>query len=353
MAARLRRTALAGVLRHVTVALAVLPMMGCANYIFRPFNIDSGTSLSVDAMQRMVLVTHKGGKSGDRLVVCTEPSPDAISALAASGSANVSGTLPSATPGGPSQGSGAGSGSFAMSEAVASIAMRTQTIQLLRDGLFRACEAYMNGAIDQHQYNVVLLNIDRLMVTLLGVDAIGGMGMVAPVTIGATPSGVSAQAGRAAAPGSSANTVQSEAMANIVMSANAHSSLPALCISLMASGELRLDNPGHHAVLARCDYLLAGTMNNIVNRPPAPPPTFKASRPPPLAAAPPQPAAAPPQQKKVAGWLTRLDKPAGGWDASVVQTPTAPVATANSSQYPTPGKVPPWSTQVSRHPAEQ
>jgi hypothetical protein len=331
----------------VTVALAVLPLMGCANYIFRPFNIDGGNSISVDAKQRMVLVTHKGGKSGDRTVVCTEPSPDAISALALSGSANASATLPG------TQGSGSAGGSFASSEAVASIAMRTQTIQLLRDGLFRACEAYMNGAIDQHQYNVVLLNIDRLMVTLLGVDAIGGMGMVAPVAIGATSSGVSAPAARAGTPAAAANSVQSEAMANIIMSANAHSSLPALCISLMASGELRLDNPGHHAVLARCDYLLAGTMNNIVNRPPAPPPQFKASRPPPLAAAPPQPAAAPPQQKKVAGWLTRLDKPAGGWDASVVQTPTVPVATANSSPYPTPGKVPGWSTQVNRNAAEQ
>lgn len=354
MAARLRRTAIAGVLKHVTVAFAVLPLMGCANYIFRPFNIDDANSISVDAKQRMVLVTHRGGKSGDRTVVCTEPSPDAISALATSAAANVSATLPS---GGGAQGSGAAGGSFAMNEAVASIAMRSQTIQLLRDGLFRACEAYMNGAIDHHQYNVVLLNIDRLMVTLLGVDAIGGMGMVQPVAIGATPSGVAVPGAKAAAAaGAPANTVQSEALANIVMSANAHSSLPALCISLLASGELRLDNPGHHAVLARCDYLLAGTMNNIVNRPPAPPPQFKASRPPPLAAAPPQPAVAAPPQKKVAGWVARFDRPTRGWDARIVQAQASPAANgapAPVQPYPTPGKVPPWSTHVSRHSTAQ
>ena len=104
MAARLRRTAIVSVLRHLAVALAVLPMMGCANYIFRPFNIDTRRNpISVDAKQRMVLVTHKGGKTGDRTIVCTEPSPDAISALAASGSANVSATLPAATPGGASR----------------------------------------------------------------------------------------------------------------------------------------------------------------------------------------------------------------------------------------------------------
>lgn len=342
MAARLRPTAIAGVLKQLAVALAVLPLMGCANYIFRPFNIDNSSSLSVDAQQRMVLVTHKGGKSGDRTVVCTEPSPDAVSALAMSGSAQGSATLPAATPGGQPQGSGSGSAAFASSEAVASIAMRTQTIQLLRDGLFRACEAYMNGAIDQHQYNVVLLNIDRLMVTLLGVDALGGMGMVPPVAIGATPSGFSVPSVKGNAASSPANNPQSEALANIVMSANAHSSLPALCISLLASGELRLDNPGHHAVLARCDYLLAGTMNNIVNRPPSPPPQFKASRPPPLAAAPSPPAAAAQaHQKKVAGWSARLDRPAGGWNAEVVQAPPA------ASPFPPQGRVPNWRTQVS------
>ena len=36
------------------------------------------------------------------------------------------------------------------------------------------CTAVLGG-IDQHQYNVVLLNIHKLMITLLGVDAIGGM----------------------------------------------------------------------------------------------------------------------------------------------------------------------------------
>ena len=373
MAARLRPTVLSRWKAPLAAALAVLPLMGCSNYIFRTFDIDNGGSLSVDARQRMVLVTHKGGKTRDRMIVCTEPSPDAFTAQAASGQASANVNIASPTQGGgQSQQSASGSGSFASSEAAASLAMRTQTVQLLRDSMFRACEAYMNGAIDQHQYNVVLLNIDRLMVTLMGVDAIGGTATVPAVTIGAGTDGKAGSQIETTAGHSGTRDVQSEALTNIVLSANGHSSLPALCISLLASGELRLDNPGQQALLARCDFLLAGTVNNLVNRPQGPAPQYKVSQhaagpapaprvvtPPlakaaaapapaksapsptpaksaaapaaaPQAASPPAPAPTDPAPtdpaaskqsasgKRVAGWATSVDRPVGGnWTASV------------------------------------
>jgi len=196
--------------------------MGCANYIFRSFDLDRGESLSVDAKQRLVLVTHKGGKTGDRKIVCAEPSPDAYAATAASASASSAFSLPGAanTPG-----TNAGFGfAGARSEAAASLAMRTQTIQLLRDGLYRACEAYMNGAIDQYQYNIVLLNIDRLMITLLGVDAIGGTQKTPATTISAGAPAVSTSAalkveGQSGEPGASAAVVGSAALGSAVLSA--------------------------------------------------------------------------------------------------------------------------------------
>ena len=222
----------------VTSAVTALPLLGCADHIFRPFDVDRGESLSVDARQRVILVTHKGGRTRDRTIVCTEPSPDAATGRSAAGS--VAASLPSAAPGKDAQAAAA----TASSEAIALIAMRTQTVQLLRDGLFRACEAYMNGAIDQHQYNIVLLNIDKLMVTLLGVDAVGAM----------------------QAKSQEAREIQAEALTDMLSTTNAQSSAPALCISLLASGQLRLDNPGQQAVLARCDYLLAGTFEHLVRQ---------------------------------------------------------------------------------------
>jgi hypothetical protein len=234
----------------VTSAVTALPLLGCADHIFRPFDVDRGESLSVDARQRVILVTHKGGRTRDRTIVCTEPSPDAATG-GRFASGNVAASLPPAAPGKDVQVAAA----TASSEATALIAMRTQTVQLLRDGLYRACEAYMNGAIDQHQYNIVLLNIDKLMVTLLGVDAVGAM----------------------QAKSQEAKEVQAEALTDMLSTTSAQSSAPALCISLLASGQLRLDNPGQQAVLARCDYLLAGTFEHLVRQQQAPAAQYVAS----------------------------------------------------------------------------
>jgi hypothetical protein len=292
--------------RVVVACLLLLSLGGCANYIFRSFDIDSGESLSLDAKQRLVLATYKGGKSGNRKIVCAEPSPDAFSATSASAAASAAFTFPTLLPGGQTGTDGgqpgtSGSGGIAAarSESAASIGMRTQTIQLLRDGLYRACEAYMNGAIDQHQYNIILLNIDKLMVTLLGIDAIGGTPKAAPATITAGAPRVSTSAGtKDGAPNATGNVgdpapgspvtnitynlseksadpsgVQAEAIANIVLAANSHASTPALCISLLASGELKLSNPGQASVLKSCDYLLHGSIRKALFSPEIPTPT--------------------------------------------------------------------------------
>jgi hypothetical protein len=307
--------------RVVAACLLLLSLGGCANYIFRSFDIDSGESLSLDAKQRLVLATYKGGKSGNRKIVCAEPSPDAFSATSASATANAAFTFPSLLPGGQTgtdgqSGNTSGSGGIAAatSESAASIGLRTQTIQLLRDGLYRACEAYMNGAIDQHQYNIILLNIDKLMVTLLGIDAIGGTPKAPPVSIIATApqvnttasnkDGATASVGSAEKPNKDESDkgkddaaqkdnsnkppkaaqhiksesidpagVQAEAIANIVLAANSHASTPALCISLLASGELRPDNPGQFSVLKSCDYLLHGSIHKALASPEIPTPT--------------------------------------------------------------------------------
>ena len=291
---------MASLSRVVVACLLLLSLGGCANYIFRSFDIDSGESLSLDAKQRLVLATYKGGKSGNRKIVCAEPSPDAFSATSASAAASTAFTFPTLLPGG-GQGTTSGSGGIAAatSESAASIGLRTQTIQLLRDGLYRACEAYMNGAIDQHQYNIILLNIDKLMVTLLGIDAIGGTPKAAPATITAGAPRVSTSAGtKDGAPNATGNVgdpapgspvtnitynlseksadpsgVQAEAIANIVLAANSHASTPALCISLLASGELKLSNPGQASVLKSCDYLLHGSIRKALFSPEIPTPT--------------------------------------------------------------------------------
>jgi len=72
--------------RHFGLVFAVglgLLLSGCSNYIFQKFDVDEpGNSLSIDAKQRLVFVTHQGGKFHNEKIVCAEPSPDALTAQA-------------------------------------------------------------------------------------------------------------------------------------------------------------------------------------------------------------------------------------------------------------------------------
>jgi hypothetical protein len=152
---------------------AALPIAACTPHIFDTFDIEQGQSLSIDAKQRIVLITSKGGPYHNHLVVCSEPSPDALAATAAA--------LSLSGGNGAAQGQLAGS----LTEAAANIGLRTPTIQLLRDGLYEACEAYLNGVLAAEDYGLLLRNYDRVMVALLALDAASGSPRAQNITINA------------------------------------------------------------------------------------------------------------------------------------------------------------------------
>lgn len=62
--------------------------------------------------------------------------------------------------------------SGAFSEAVGELGERTPVIQLLRDSLFRSCEAYMNGLLDDEDYTDILAFFDVYSATLLGIESL-------------------------------------------------------------------------------------------------------------------------------------------------------------------------------------
>src|SRR5260370_20643516 len=65
------------------------------------------------------------------------------------------------------------------------------SIQLLRDGLFRACEAFQNGALGRISYALVLSRIGDTIVSMLGSELmVGEFGRS-----GAAISGAAASAG--------------------------------------------------------------------------------------------------------------------------------------------------------------
>lgn len=103
-------------------------------------------------------------KSDGVRVVCAEPSPDALVAQAAVLSARGNYTGPTGAP------SAGGSAVVGIQESAASIGLRTQSIQVLRDGYYRLCETYLNDAIDKREYLAVIKNVDTFIAVSLAID---------------------------------------------------------------------------------------------------------------------------------------------------------------------------------------
>lgn len=114
-----------------------------------------------------------------RNIICAEPSPDALSSIAAT--LDARGSFERVT--------GTGASSEAqlalqrtMTETAQALGERTQVIQLLRDTLYRACEAFANGALDEFGYSLILGQLDLFMLELISADSLGrtqGRGAVA------------------------------------------------------------------------------------------------------------------------------------------------------------------------------
>lgn len=110
-------------------------------------------------------------------ISCTEPSPDVAKALSAA--TQLSGSI-------ANKGSVAAGGATA--EAVAELAGRSTALLGLRDGLYRACEAYANGVIGADAYALVLSRYGQLMTTLfLGQDVTGAAGTASGATVQSLP----------------------------------------------------------------------------------------------------------------------------------------------------------------------
>lgn len=113
------------------------------------------------------------GRIKPKQIICAEPSPDLAKAVQKS--FGLGAGLGVDTPG--VKGQAAVSIAKARAESAAQLGERLATIQLLRDGLYRACEAYANGALSEVTYAVLLSRYDDTMVSMLmGELAAGAFG---------------------------------------------------------------------------------------------------------------------------------------------------------------------------------
>ena len=138
-----------------------MAIAGCANIdsISRTTTLPKdtgGLAIHLDAKQRLVYVNR-------RQQICAEPSPDALAAFASSLGLGASA---------PSQGTV--SLAQAIQGSAGSIGLRTQSITLMRDALYRICEAYANGGIGAPQVMTLLAKGQDLTAVILAVEQLTG-----------------------------------------------------------------------------------------------------------------------------------------------------------------------------------
>ncbi len=192
-----RKIVLAAAFTAISVTL-----LGCEQLnhsIYREPSAGRGISVITDAKQRVLLRAEVGPEGQPpSAIYCAEPSPDVAQAIAQAFSlaANASRALPVPTDATGSNQSGLGISIGSSSAAsVAQLGERLATIQLLRDKMYRACEAYANGAVGATGYTLMLARLDKTMATLLSNEmAAGAFGRALALT------GASASAGGGASP---------------------------------------------------------------------------------------------------------------------------------------------------------
>lgn len=108
--------------------------------------------------------------------VCAEPSPDVAKAISQAITENAEATIQGIKAlGGTGSVNAKQALSLQQNSAVAELGRRLATTQLLRDGLYRLCEAFSNGAISKYEYALVLSRYGDTMVTLLAIEAVSGI----------------------------------------------------------------------------------------------------------------------------------------------------------------------------------
>lgn len=139
----------------ISLLLSCIMLTGCNHLTYYK---------ELEADKRLAIVTEKqefaGNKEFTRKITCSEPSPDALTALAASLSGESKTGVNIAA---------------AYSENVASIGLRTQSIQLLRDQLYSICQAYANQGLSSYTYQTLLAKNQQNTIALMAIEQLTGV----------------------------------------------------------------------------------------------------------------------------------------------------------------------------------
>lgn len=157
----------------IPILLSVVSCGANFNSIHRMTKINDNTAaVSIDAKQRFLIsstvIEKVPGSNGNITeksypVLCAEPSPDVFSVYSAAIEASASKT-------------DALTAAFksTTSESGGTIGIRTESIQLLRDAMYRLCEAYAAGGLSSLEYYKMVSKYQKSMVTLIAIAQLTG-----------------------------------------------------------------------------------------------------------------------------------------------------------------------------------
>lgn len=151
--------------RVFLMTLATGLLAGCGNLQrqSREFQTTGTNGITIDASQRAIYSVTKTFPGGLQWkAFCAEPSPDALSALASSFGLDAS-----------AAGKALGM-AISSQDSTASIGLRTQTIQILRDAMYRLCEGYASGALDNIGFTRMQRRYQHIMLALLAIEQLTG-----------------------------------------------------------------------------------------------------------------------------------------------------------------------------------
>jgi predicted DNA binding CopG/RHH family protein len=153
----------------VSAIAASLVTTGCNSFgLNSSFFKSSGSGEKMDIQKRVIL----SGSDTPTTRVCAEPSPDAMSSMAleAAGKGGVPSKVQAEL-------------SVALQQSAAFVGLRTSSIQLLRDFGYRLCEAYLSGAIDSGEYELLMRRFQKNVVALLAIEQLTGAVKAPPVVL--------------------------------------------------------------------------------------------------------------------------------------------------------------------------
>ena len=177
------------------ILLTALVLAACgANHhsIYRHQNIgDSSASLtSIDAKQRVIMTSASepkdsssasSGVDQSTFRYCAEPSPDVFSVIAQSLSAG--GTFGQQAS--PASVEATLNAVFSSAEQGSTI-LRTQTINMLREIMYRTCERYLNGELSDLDMPIQAIRDQRTIVSILAIEQLTGAVTPQVVALGST-----------------------------------------------------------------------------------------------------------------------------------------------------------------------